>query len=159
MSSGLPRTPRARNSPLILSTGRTLYHYNAATQTARASVSVAKQPEAFVEIHRRDAGKRDIKDGDLVEVRTRRGWVRCRAIISRQVRPGCIWMPFHFAGARANLLTVDAGDQVTGTPEYKVCAAEVRGVEESGGACVDAENVFPGAYPREQPVAVPGERP
>ena len=31
----------------------------------------------------------------------------------------------HFAESRANLLTNDAGDAVTGTGEYKVCAVRV----------------------------------
>jgi len=34
-------------------------------------------------------------------------------------------MPFHFAEAKANQLTNDAGDAVTQTAEYKVCACEV----------------------------------
>ena len=38
---------------------------------------------------------------------------------------GCVWMPMHFAEERANLLTNDAGDAVTGTPEYKVCAVRI----------------------------------
>jgi formate dehydrogenase major subunit/formate dehydrogenase alpha subunit len=111
--------------PLILSTGRTLYHYNAATQTRRAEGSVLKQPEGFVEIHRRDARDRGIGHGDIVEVRSPRGAVECRAVVTRHVSPGRIWMPLHFAEARANLLTTDAGDAVTGTAEYKVCASQV----------------------------------
>ncbi len=110
---------------LLLSTGRTLYHYNAATQTRRESGLDIKQPEAFVEIHPRDARKRNISHGDHVKVTTRRGAVDVRAVVSRQVKPGCIWMPLHFSEARANVLTNDAGDAVTGTAEYKVCAAEV----------------------------------
>ncbi len=131
---------------LVLSTGRTLYHYNAATQTRRESGLAEKQPEAFVEIHPRDAGKRGIEHGDRVEVSTRRGAVELRAILSRQVRRGCIWMPLHFAEARANLLTNDAGDVVTGTAEYKVCAAEVTKVRSHG----DGVRVFPGSYYHEQ---------
>ena len=130
---------------LFLSTGRTLYHYNAATQTRRESGLDAKQPEAFVEIHPRDARKRSIHHGDRVEVTTRRGCVRVRAIVSRQVHPGCIWMPLHFAEARANVLTNDAGDKVTGTAEYKVCAAEVRLLE----SMPTDKNFFPGNYYRE----------
>ncbi len=126
---------------LILSTGRTLYHYNAATQTRRESGLDAKQPESFVEIHPSDAKKRGIADGDLVEVRTRRGAVRVRAILSRQVRRGCIWTPLHFAEARANVLTNDVGDPVTQTAEYKVCAAEVARVEPAAGG-----ERFPGNY-------------
>jgi len=44
------------------------------------------------------------------------------------VRRGCVWMPLHFAESRANLLTNDAGDAVTGTAEYKVCAVRIEPV-------------------------------
>ncbi len=111
--------------PLILSTGRTLYHYNAATQTRRSEGLDAKQPEAFLQIHPKDAGRRRIEDGDSVTVTSRRGEVVCRASLTKEVRRGCAWMPFHFMEARANVLTVDEGDSVTGTAEYKVCAIEV----------------------------------
>jgi predicted molibdopterin-dependent oxidoreductase YjgC len=120
--------------PMILSTGRTLYHYNAATQTRRSEGLLAKQPEAFVEIHPRDARAFGIEDGRWVEVATRRGSVRCRALVSRQVEPGVIWMPLHFPDAHTNTLTVDAGDAVTGTGEYKVCAARVVPVGVEGEA-------------------------
>ncbi len=133
---------------LILSTGRTLYHYNSATQTRRESGLHEKQPESFVEIHPRDARKRGIGEGDLVEIRTRRGAIRVRAIVSRQVRPGCIWTPLHFGEARANVLTNDVGDVVTGTAEYKVCAAEVVRVETASGP-----ERFPGSF---YPVGGPG---
>jgi formate dehydrogenase major subunit/formate dehydrogenase alpha subunit len=125
-----PEEETDENYALVLSTGRTLYHYNAATQTRREEGLVAKQGEAFVELHPHDARKRGIETGDMVEIRTRRGAVSARAVRSRQVRRGCIWMPLHFAEARANVLTNDAGDPVTGTPEYKVCAAEVSKVED-----------------------------
>ena len=129
--------------PLVLSTGRTLYHYNAATQTRRTEQLAEKQPEAFVEIHPRDAKLRDIKQGDRIEVATRRGRVQCAAMVSRQVRRGCIWMPMHFPEARANLLTVDDGDEVTGTAEYKVCAAQVRKLSSTSPVA------FPGSYYQE----------
>ena len=131
--------------PLVLTTGRTLYHYNAATQTRRSEGLATKQPEAFVELHPKDAGKRGISDGDRVHVRSRRGQVMCRAIVSRQMQRRCIWMPFHFAEARANLLTTDVGDPETGTAEYKVCAAEVVRIDGDVGAG------FPGAYCKVDP--------
>ena len=128
---------------LVLSTGRTLYHYNCATQTRRESGLARKQSENFVEIHPRDARKRGIADGDRVEISTRRGAVEAVALVSRQVRPGCIWTPLHFAEARANVLTTDKGDPVTQTAEYKVCAAEVRKLDGNAG-----EGAFPGSYYR-----------
>jgi predicted molibdopterin-dependent oxidoreductase YjgC len=129
---------------LLLSTGRTLYHYNAATQTRRETGLTLKQPEPFVEIHPSDAKRRGIETDDFVDVSTRRGRIRVRAIVSRQVRPGCIWIPLHFPEARANLLTNDAGDRVTGTAEYKVCAAEV----EKASAAEAGSPRFPGSYYR-----------
>tara|TARA_B100000609_G_scaffold164336_2_gene136718 strand:- start:39 stop:1712 length:1674 start_codon:yes stop_codon:yes gene_type:complete len=126
--------------PLIMSTGRTLYHYNAATQTRRVDGIVDKQPESYLELHPRDAKKRGIQDGGMVEVRSRRGSVTCRAVYSKQVKKGCVWMPFHFAEARANLLTNDIGDNVTGTAEYKVCAVEVVPLKQA------PKHSFPGAF-------------
>ncbi len=111
---------------LILSTGRTLYHYNAATQTRREPGPHSKQPEAFIQIHPKDAKVRGIENEDSVRVTSRRGTIDARAVITRKVRRGCVWMPFHFSEARANDLTNDAGDAITGTAEYKVCAVEVR---------------------------------
>ncbi len=127
--------------PLVLSTGRTLYHYNAATQTRRNDGLTTKQPGAFVEIHPANARKLGIRDGQLVDVVSRRGRVRCRAMVSRQVLPNAIWMPFHFPEARTNALTTDAGDKITGTGEYKVCAARIEPAPDE-----TTENVFPGAF-------------
>ncbi len=127
--------------PLVLSTGRTLYHYNAATQTRRSEGLTAKQPEAFVEVHPAIARKLGFEDGQLVDVVSRRGRVRCRAMLSRQVKRNTIWMPFHFPESRTNYLTTDAGDKVTGTGEYKVCAARIEPVVDS-----TPEKVFPGSY-------------
>lgn len=111
---------------LLLSTGRTLYHYNAATQTRRDPGTHHKQPVNFVQIHPRDAKRRGIADGSRITVSTRRGAIEANALITREVRPGCIWMPLHYAESRANELTTDVGDPVTGTAEFKICAAEVR---------------------------------
>ena len=117
--------------PLVLSTGRILYHYNAATQTRRESGPVAKQNGNFIELHRRDAARLGIADGDTVRVVSRRGAIEAEAMVSPRVRRGCAWMPMHFAESRANLLTNDAGDTITGTAEYKVCAVRVEALAEA----------------------------
>ena len=111
--------------PLLLSTGRTLYHYNAGTQTRRASGPMAKQDRNFIEIHPRDAKRRQLHDGDLVRVASRRGEVEAAVAISPRMRRGCVWMPLHFPESLTNRLTNDAGDAVTGTGEYKVCAIKL----------------------------------
>jgi predicted molibdopterin-dependent oxidoreductase YjgC len=117
--------------PLVLSTGRTLYHYNAATQTRRAQGAHAKQPENFVEMHRFDAKKRGLVDGDRVTVSSRRGAIEAVVKVSGRTRVGCVWMPMHFAESITNRLTNDAGDAVTHTAEYKVCAVQVAAREQA----------------------------
>ncbi len=117
--------------PLVLSTGRTLYHYNAATQTRRAKGAHAKQPENFVEMHRFDARKRGLSDGERVVVSSRRGAIEAVVKVSKRMRVGCVWMPMHFAESITNRLTNDAGDAVTHTAEYKVCAVQVASAKEA----------------------------
>lgn len=111
--------------PLLLTTGRTLYHYNAGTQTRRVAGVTDKQDGCFVEVCPADAEALGLSEGDVVRVSTRRGAIEAHARVSSRVARGRLWMPFHFAEARANLLTVDAGDAVTGTGAYKVCACRV----------------------------------
>jgi formate dehydrogenase alpha subunit len=111
--------------PLILSTGRTLYHYNIGNMTRATPVIQRKQPENFVEMHPADAGSIGVSDGDLVRVTTRRGSLVVRASVSRKVRPGALWMPFHYVESCTNTLTNDAFDNITRTAEYKVCAARI----------------------------------
>ncbi len=126
--------------PLILSTGRTLYHYNSATQTRRDPGPVAKQRGNFIEISKRDAKIYGLEHGERVRVSSRRGTVEAEAWISPRVRFGCIWMPMHFAESRANLLTNDEGDAVTGTGEYKVCAVAIEKIKSNVAQPVELAN-------------------
>jgi len=109
--------------PLILSTGRTLYHYNVGNMTRKSAVANQKQSENFVELHEETAASHGIAAGQDVLVRTRRGAVRARARVGRRIRPDTIWMPFHFVERPANVLTNDVCDPGTATAEYKCCAA------------------------------------
>jgi formate dehydrogenase (NADP+) alpha subunit len=111
--------------PMILSTGRTLFNYNIGNMTRKTGAIERKQPENFVEVHRDDAGRLGIRKGDMVRVTTRRGALVVRAHIARKVRPGALWMPFHYVESPTNVLTNDAFDTVTRTGEYKVCAAKI----------------------------------
>jgi predicted molibdopterin-dependent oxidoreductase YjgC len=111
--------------PLILSTGRTLYNYNAGTMTRKAAVIHQKEPANFVEIHIDTAARYGIQPDQLVTVRTRRGAVTVRARVGDRIRPDTIWMPFHFAEEPTNAITNDAFDPVTATAEYKCCAATI----------------------------------
>ena len=111
--------------PLVLSTGRTLYHYNSGGMTMREDGVTQKQEDPFVEVSAEDAANLGIRPGDWVRLVSRRGAVTARAEIGDRVFPGLVWMALHFAEARINLLTNDVTDSLIGIPEYKVCAVRV----------------------------------
>ena len=111
--------------PLYLTTGRLLYQYHTGTMSRRAAGLVEKAPECRIEIAPLDAEKHGIADGEQIRVRTRRGAITARALITQRAVPGTIFIPFHFAEAAANQLTIAALDPVCKIPEFKVCAAKV----------------------------------
>ena len=111
--------------PFVLSTGRTLYHYNSATMTMREEGVVQKQEDPFVEMHPEDAVALGIEDGDWVRLVSRRGDLEARAAVGERVYPGLVWMALHFAQAKVNWLTHDVGDPLIGTPEYKTSAVRI----------------------------------
>jgi formate dehydrogenase major subunit/formate dehydrogenase alpha subunit len=110
---------------LTMSTGRILFHYNAATQTRRSKRLTTKQDGAFVEVNPADAAVRGIEPDEPVVIRSRRGAIEARAELTTAVPPGVVWMPMHYAEARANELTHHEGDPEIGTPEYKVFAVRL----------------------------------
>ncbi|MHC4417552.1 MAG: formate dehydrogenase subunit alpha [Planctomycetota bacterium] len=112
--------------PFILSTGRTLYNYNIGNMTRESKAIQQKQSKNFVEMHHSDAERLGVADREPVIVSTRRGELTVEASVGERVRPGALWMPFHFIDQPTNRLTIDAFDTVTRTGEYKVCAATVR---------------------------------
>lgn len=111
--------------PFYLTTGRILYHYNVGTMTLRAAGSLQKAPENFCEINIKDAEKIGIKDNDKVKIMTRRGELVVKANVGEKVKPGRLWMPFHYPDSPTNILTNSAFDNITRTGEYKVCAAKI----------------------------------
>ena len=111
--------------PLYLTTGRLLYHYHTGTMSRKAVGLVEKAPECMVEISDLDAAQYGIADGQQVRVKSRRGEITAKAQISPKAVPGTVFVPFHFAEAAANLLTIAALDPVSKIPEYKVCAVQI----------------------------------
>jgi len=111
--------------PLILSTGRILFHYNSGTQTRRTAILFREFPENFAQINVSDAKRLGIKNKSMVLVSTRRGKLTVRAEVSDDIIQGVIWMPFHYADKLTNMLTHDAFDPISKIGEYKVCAAKV----------------------------------
>ncbi len=112
--------------PLILTTGRVLYHFHTGTVTRRSKGLNEIYKEALVEISPQDAQELNITDGEIIEVASRRGKVRAKAKVTEKSDEGVVFMSFHFHEAAANLLTIAALDPISKIPEYKVCAVKVK---------------------------------
>jgi len=122
-----PAEDADKEFPLLLTTGRNLYHYHI-TMTAKTKGLNELAGPPYIEINPDDAKKAGIKDKDLVYVRSRRGAVTVPAKITDTIREGVVFIPLHYAQAPVNALTLDAFDRYTKTPAFKVCAVGIKKV-------------------------------
>jgi anaerobic selenocysteine-containing dehydrogenase len=119
--------------PLLLNTGRTVEHWHTRTKTAKVSILEHLAPEAWVEINPQDANRLGVRSGDMVRVASERGHVDpIRVRVTAIVRPGEVFIPFHYDEACANRLTLNEFDPISREPNYKQCA--VRIVRSQGAA-------------------------
>jgi formate dehydrogenase alpha subunit len=114
--------------PLMLTTGRVIYHWHGGEMTRRARNLHAMYPEALVEINPKDAHKARVNNGGMIKVASRRGEIVAKAEVTDRVEPGLIFGTFHFPESAANFLTNPALDPQAKIPEYKVCAVKVESV-------------------------------
>ncbi|MFY1596479.1 molybdopterin oxidoreductase family protein [Micromonospora sp. WMMD737] len=117
--------------PLHFTTGRVLAQYQSGTQTRRVAALRRAAPDAFVELHPDLGARLGVGDGEPVRVVSRRGEFCAPARFSTAIRPDTVFAPFHWGGAaRANSVTNDAVDPVSGMPEFKICAVRLERVGE-----------------------------
>jgi len=112
--------------PLILTTGRSLYHFHTGTMTRKVTGLNIIEPEGVVEISSKDALQLGISQDDKVRVVSRRGEVIAKAKVTEALPPGVVFMTFHFAESPANILTNPKLDPVSKIPEFKVCAVAIK---------------------------------
>jgi anaerobic selenocysteine-containing dehydrogenase len=126
--------------PLLLTTGRTVYHFHTRTKTGRAPQLAAAAPDVWVEIHPENAAALGISEGDRVQISSPRGDIIAPARISG-IRPGVVFVPFHYGSwdaenatrRAANEMTITAWDPVSKQPIFKVAAVRLERVESSDG--------------------------
>jgi formate dehydrogenase major subunit len=102
------------------------------------------QPEQFVEIGEGLAKEKGIKEGDRVRVRSKRGQIVARAVVTKRIQPltvsgktvHTVGIPIHWGfegltkpGYLANTLTPFVGDANVQTPEFKAFVVNVEKVE------------------------------
>jgi formate dehydrogenase alpha subunit len=111
--------------PLILTTGRSLYHFHTGTMTRKVAGLNVIEPEGMVEISPEDAAQLGISQGGKVKISSRRGEVIAKAKVTDALPSGVVFMTFHFAESAANILTNPKLDPVSKIPELKVSAVKV----------------------------------
>ena len=117
--------------PFILTTGRLYGHWHTQTRTGRIDKIRQMHPNPFVEIHPKDANKFGINNGDLVEVRSRRGSSKFPALVTDAIARGVLFVPMHWGtlwadNAEANALTHPEACPDSKQPELKACAVSIR---------------------------------
>ncbi len=110
--------------PLRLTTGRRLDSYNTGVQSGgfqsplRWGESIDMSPE--------DAGRLGVAEREVVAVSSRRGSINAPVRIDPSLRPGLVFMTFHFPDeVDTNIITIEATDPKSGTAEFKAAAVRI----------------------------------
>jgi formate dehydrogenase major subunit/formate dehydrogenase alpha subunit len=116
--------------PMLLSTGRVLYHWHGGEMTRRAKGLLEIYPEALIEVNPEDAVRLGLDGHKRVQVSSRRGSIEADAWVTDRVPTGMVYANFHFPNASANELTIAVLDPISKIPEYKICAVRVSVVKD-----------------------------
>jgi formate dehydrogenase major subunit len=111
---------------LHLNNGRVLEHFEVGNMTYQVKGIAEITPEPFVEISPELAAERGIETGCYLQLESRYGLVRVRALVSDRVRGKEIFMSLNTHGYPINLLTGSNTDRTTHTPAYKEAAVRIR---------------------------------
>ncbi len=110
--------------PFRLTTGRRLDSYNTGVQSG--SFSSPLRFGETVDVSPEDALRLGIADGEVVLISSRRGAIEAPARIDDSLRPGLVFMTFHYPEqVDVNQLTIEATDPKSGTAEFKAAAVNV----------------------------------
>jgi formate dehydrogenase major subunit len=125
---------------LHLNNGRLLEHFHEGNLTYRIPGIHEKTPDTFVEVSPQLAGERQIKSGTWVELTSRYGKVRVRALVTDRVHGKELYMPMNSTESPVNRLTSSHTDVVTHTPAYKETSVSLRLLNETGQSPLPRNN-------------------
>lgn len=89
--------------PMFLVTSNILQHSGALSVLSKNLDSVVS--DAYLQVNTKDAKKHGIHDDAFVRVKSKRGEVYLKAMLSDEVPEGTVFAPLHFAHAKVNALT------------------------------------------------------
>jgi len=128
----------SKDFPYVATTYRLTEHFHFWTKHTR--ISAVLQPEMFVEIGEGLAQEKGIRQGDTVLVKSKRGQIRVKAMVTKRIQPltiqgktvHTVGIPIHWgfeglakSGPLANTLTPFVGDANIQTPEFKAFLVDV----------------------------------
>jgi formate dehydrogenase major subunit len=120
------------NFDLHLNNGRLLEHFHEGNLTYRTEGIREKTPDTFVEVSPELAQQRGIQSGTWLQLSSRYGDVRVRALVTDRVQGKELYMPMNSSVSPVNRLTSSFTDPVTHTPAYKEAAVKIRVLPEVG---------------------------
>jgi formate dehydrogenase major subunit len=118
---------------LHLNNGRLLEHFHEGNMTYRVPGIRGKTPDTFVEVSPELAEERGIQSGTWVQLMSRYGQVRVRALVTDRVRGKELYMPMNSVESPVNRLTSSHTDTVTHTPAYKEASVQLLVLPEALG--------------------------
>ena len=116
--------------PLHLNTGRLRDQWHGMSRTGLVARLYAHVEEPLLSMNGKDMERRQLHDGDLVRVKSRRGSLVIKVQASEEMRGGQGFIPMHWGGRfmtgmGVNTLTLDTFDPVSRQPELKHAAVQV----------------------------------
>jgi formate dehydrogenase major subunit len=125
---------------LHLNNGRLLEHFHEGNLTYRTEGIRQKTPDTFVEVSPELANERGIQSGTWVQLSSRYGKVRVRALITDRVHGKQLYMPMNSITSPVNRLTSSHTDPVTHTPAYKEASVKLTVLPEIGESPLPRSN-------------------
>jgi predicted molibdopterin-dependent oxidoreductase YjgC len=123
--------------PLRLTTGRRLESFNTGVQTS-GYTSPLRRSET-IDVSPEDAARMELAEDECVVVTSRRGSVEVPVHVDPALRPGLVFMTFHFPDqVDTNVLTIEATDPKSGTAEFKAAAVRIDKLPEGEPAAAGA---------------------
>jgi formate dehydrogenase major subunit len=117
---------------LHLNNGRLLEHFHEGNMTYRSDGIRKKTPDTFVEVSPALATERGIQNGTWVQLVSRYGQVKVRAVVTDRVQGKELYMPMNSSESPVNLLTSSHTDKITHTPAYKEASVQLHVLAEVG---------------------------
>ena len=117
---------------LHLNNGRLLEHFHEGNLTYRTEGIREKVPDTFVEVSPQLAEERGIQSGTWVQLISRYGQVRVRALVTDRVHGQELYMPMNSVESPVNRLTSSHTDPATNTPAYKETSVRMTVLTEVG---------------------------